>query len=605
MSRYEQLIGQIFDGKYRIDELLGVGGMAAVLKAQDLNTGKVVAIKMLKDEMTEDKQAVKRFIGESRAVAMLDHPNVVKAYDVVITDEIKYIAMEYIEGETLRYHMDKAGKIPVEKCIGIMKQLLAALAHAHDRGVIHRDIKPHNILVLKSGKVILTDFGIARLKGPDTNTVDEKAVGTVYYISPEQAGGGEIDHRSDIYSLGVMLYEMLTGQLPFTGESTVEIAMKHISAHPVPPRELLPTIPKGMEQLVMFALEKDPEDRFQSAEQMAKYLSALENDPFAEFAIVPKEQNRIYLEDLEKTKKESLVPAIQEEKQKEEKAEQKEPEHISVKGDSWAFMPMMLGILVALFIVLSVGGYYAVVNIFWDSDLNVFKDRSGENVIVEDYLGKTFTEADRIYLVDSLGYHKVTIVYESSEKVEKGYVISQDPEGGAQRKLKTVELTVTVSTGSNIVESTFPDYRMKDYRQIRQILLDKGYDVIMEPVENSAVQSCLIIETVPGAGSKITEGMTVTVRYSAGPNAEKLMYTFPDFVGMAEQEVADYVKLQGLNLVKVERVYSDDMQEGRVISCSITPGPKPRLTPLSVVISKGPDPDKAVPLPPVEEPTEP
>lgn len=597
MNHYEQYVGQILDERYRIDAVLGVGGMSAVLVAYDLQTGQDVAVKMLREEISGDKQAVRQFVTESKVVSMLDHPNIVRIHDVVMRDEIKYIVMGYIEGETLRSYMDRVGVLPLDSTLEILLQILDALDHAHEKGVIHRDIKPQNILMLEDGKIVVTDFGIAKIANSET-TSDDKTIGTVYYISPEQAEGAAIDQRSDLYSLGAMLFEMITGKLPFNADSTVAIAMKHINEPPPSPRDHLPTIPVGMEQIVQYALAKSPEDRFQSAKQMKTYVEALKNDPFAVFALSPKEQHKIALEEADK--KLRRQNREEERRRKREEAQERErnkPEIIRVKGDSWSPIPMMLGILLAFILVIVVSGFYAVKGIFWDSSLNVFVDDSGEDVTIQDYIGKTFDSADKTYLVDDIGYKKVTIVYEHSETVDAGYVISQEPRGGEVRKLKAAELKVTVSLGSNIVESTFPDYSMEDYRQIRLILLDKGYDVEMIPVESSAVDSCLILKTEPAAGSKITEGMKVKVYYSAGPNATSITYEFPNFEGMTVTEVRDRIELAGLNLVEVRYEYSDTVEQGKVISSSVAPGRKPLLTPLKLVISKGIDPDTVVPEP--------
>ncbi len=589
MSRYDQLIGQILDGRYRVDALLGIGGMAVVLLGYDLRDKRKIAIKMLREELAKDEQAVKRFVSECKTASMMDHPGLVKIYDVVIDEDDKYMVMQYIEGETLRTYIDRVGTISPDRVIAITKQILKALTFVHAKGVVHRDVKPQNILILKNGDVVLTDFGIAKNsenEETEKKSDDSKTVGTIYYVSPEQAENEKVDARSDLYSLGVTVFEMLTGVLPFNGESTLEIVKMHLNVEPPHIRDILPTVPKGLEQFVLYAMEKSPADRFQSAEQMLRYLEVLEADPFAVFAIAPRDQYRIYLE--EEEKKNALS----------EKAEEDEEEKEVVrylKGDSWSPIPILSGICVALAIVLAVSGYYALVNIFWDSDLNVFKDRSGEDVIIENYIGEAFTEADRAHLLDDIGYQKVTIIEEHSEIHEKGVVFAQEPKGGEVRKLKTVELTVYISLGSNTVDATMPDYSMQDYRIVHQKLVDAGYKVVLQEVISSAVDSCLIIETVPPAGSKTTEGMTVTLRYSAGPDADKVIYYFPEFVGKTEREAAEYISSYGLNLVSVEYVYSNDVSEGTVISCSVSKGPKPILTPIKLVISLGIDPNNILP----------
>lgn len=600
MSHYEQYIGKVFDERYRIDAVLGVGGMAAVLYAFDLKEQQKVAVKMLREEISDDKQAVRQFITESKAVAMLDHPNIVKILDVVIREETKYIVMSYIEGETLRSYMDRVGVLPLNKTIDILLQILDALDHAHSKGVVHRDIKPQNILMLKNGKVVVTDFGIAKIADSDTVS-DDKTIGTVYYISPEQAEGVAIDHRSDIYSLGAMLFEMITGKLPFNADSTVAIALKQINEPTPSPRDHVPTIPIGMEQIVRYAMEKAPENRFQTALQMKAYVEELQRDPFAEFAIAPADQYRIALEEAKKAKKkkeqeeqQALADKNGQEKQQEKESEE---EVIRIKGDSWSPIPIMLGILMAFVLVLTVAGFYAVKNVFWDSDLNVFKDNSGENVIIGDFVGKPFTDADQAHLTEDLGYHKVTVSYEHSEVVATGLVISQDPVAGQVRKLNVVELKIVVSLGSNAVENTLPDYTMADYRVIGAKLADQGFKVELIPVKSSALESALILKTEPAAGSKVYDGMTVRIYYSASPNATSIVYNFPEFEGMSETDATYYVDTHELNLISVKYEYSDTVEKGKVIFSSVSKGPKPKLTPLSLVVSLGVDPD-TIPMPP-------
>ncbi|MBQ9468162.1 MAG: protein kinase [Clostridia bacterium] len=584
MSSYEKYIGEVFDDRYRIEAFLGSGGMAAVLFAWDLKEERHVAIKLLRSELSENREAVRRFINESKAVSLLHHPNIVKVIDVVITEKRKYLVMEYIEGETLRAYMDRVKVIPFDRAMDIIVQILKALSHAHERGVIHRDIKPQNIL-LKGSKAIVTDFGIAKLAVGDVTT-DDKTIGTVYYISPEQASGEKIDYRSDLYSVGAMLFEMMTGRMPFDDDNAVAVALMQINDPPPKPRDIVPTIPVGMEQIILYALEKDPDNRFQSAGQMLEYLNILRDDPFAEFAVSPKEQAQGRID-----------PKKQEEKAPPKK--EKKREIVYVRGDSWSPLPVILGILTAFFIVLAVAGVYAWSNIIEPSSLNVLADRSGEDVVIGDYVGKPFTEEDKTYIEDTLRYgvNSVTVEERYSEVVPKGIVIEQEPDAGDVRKLSSVKLKIVISKGSSTVENTLSDYRMKDYRQTRLYLIDQGFDVRIEAVKDSGVEKNMIIRTEPAQGSKITEGMTVVLYYSAGPTAADAIFTFPDFVGMSEGDAAGIIEKYGLNLVSVTRVYSDTFDAGTVISCSVVKGPKPRLTPLSFTVSLGRDPS----LPPIDE----
>ncbi len=285
MNKYEGFIGKVLDNRYKILELVGLGGMACVLKAQDLVMNRIVAIKILNDEYNGNEVAEARFIDESKAVAMLSNKNIVNVYDVAIYPDIKYIVMEYLDGITLREYLDNKGAIGwKEACIYVL-QILRALAHAHSKGIIHRDIKPQNVILMRNGDIKVTDFGIAKLPNSDSEEQNEKAVGTVYYISPEQACGKETDYYSDIYSVGILLYEAVTGTLPFTAETPMEVAMLQVNEEPVHPRDIVLDIPVGVSQIILKAMEKAPEDRFHSAHSMTKALEWVLRNPDVIFSM--------------------------------------------------------------------------------------------------------------------------------------------------------------------------------------------------------------------------------------------------------------------------------------------------------------------------------
>ncbi len=286
---YKKYVGTVLDDRYFIDELIGVGGMAVVFGARDsyINNNRV-AIKMLKVDVASDEIMVKRFKNESKAESMLKHKNIVAIHDVSVKGRDKYIVMEYVQGITLKnYLKGKGGPLSFDEVICYTKQILRALCVAHGNGIIHRDIKPQNVMVLQNGRIKVMDFGIAKLPNAETVTVTDKAIGTVYYMSPEQASGKKIDSRSDIYSLGAMLYELATGELPFTGETPLSVVLQQINDDPVPPREINPDIPVGLEQIILCAMSKKPSERFQDAEIMLDFVMQLQEDRDIKFEVLP------------------------------------------------------------------------------------------------------------------------------------------------------------------------------------------------------------------------------------------------------------------------------------------------------------------------------
>ena len=276
-------IGKLLDNRYEILELVGTGGMAKVYKARDHRLNRLVAIKILREELAQDAEFRRRFHDESQAVAMLSHPNIVAVYDVSRSSELEYIVMELIDGITLKQYMQKKGKLNWREALHFIIQITKALGHAHSRGIIHRDIKPHNIMVLRDGSVKVADFGIARVASGGHSTLTQEALGSVHYISPEQARGSHIDSRSDLYSAGVVLYEMITNRLPFEGDTPVSVAIQHINSIPLSPRELDPAIPEALEAITMKAMAPNPDDRYLSANEMLADLEEFRKNPNINF----------------------------------------------------------------------------------------------------------------------------------------------------------------------------------------------------------------------------------------------------------------------------------------------------------------------------------
>ena len=275
----DRFIGKRLDGRYEIHELIGVGGMAYVYRAYDRVEDGWVAIKILKEDFSNNSDFLRRFRNESKAIAVLSHPNIVRVFDVSFGDQIQYIVMEYIDGITLKQYIEQEGVIRWNEALHFTVQILMALEHAHEKGIIHRDVKPQNIMLLQDGTIKVADFGIARFLQSETQTMTDKAIGSVHYIAPEQARGDYITDKADIYSVGVMLYEMITGKLPFEADNAVSVALMQLQAKPVMPREVNPSIPRGLEQITMKAMEKNPVDRFQSAGEMLDDIEEFRRNP--------------------------------------------------------------------------------------------------------------------------------------------------------------------------------------------------------------------------------------------------------------------------------------------------------------------------------------
>ena len=374
MDVFNKYVGQAFDGRYKIEKTIGIGGMAVVFEATDLQTGKKVAVKMLKETNSQDTSAIKRFVTESKAIAMLNHPNIVKIYDISVKGENKYIVMELIKGITLKEYITQKGKLDWRETAIFVEQILSALDHAHNQGVIHRDIKPQNIMLLEGGIVKVTDFGIAKIPKGVTLTMADKAIGTVYYLSPEQATSKKIDNRADIYAVGIMMYQMVTGKLPFVAESPIAVIYKQLNEEAVRPSRIVPTIPIGFEQIIMTAIEKNPDVRYGTAAQMLRQLKRIENDPTAVFVKkqAPKKSNtaEIVIKKTSRTSPYEDEPAVAEASKKSNKevsgrplANTKKKNQGKPKRGSNGGMPLWAAIVIfVVFLAIAIVGIVVIIN---------------------------------------------------------------------------------------------------------------------------------------------------------------------------------------------------------------------------------------------------
>ncbi len=568
MDSFEKYVGQVFDKRYRIIKVIGIGGMAVVFEATDLLMRRNVAVKMLKDDINNDTQAVKRFINESKAVAMLSHPNIVNIYDVSVKDNLKYIVMELVEGITLKNYILKKGVLSFHEMINITEQILLALDHAHQKGIVHRDIKPQNIMMLKNGVIKVADFGIAKLPNAETVTMTDKAIGTVFYISPEQASGKTIDRRSDIYSLGVTMYEMATGKLPFVADSPVTVAIMQVKNRPRPPREINPQLPIGMEQIIMSAMEKNPDNRFQSAAQMLRHVAQVKNNPRTVFKM-PKTDtssdnfSQSQQSSLSNVKKLTPPPRA-----------------------SRSMFPVIAGVASAFLIVCCISAVVVLNKLF-----TVTTTDTSKQITIQEYVGLIYSEEFEQSLEAS--YFDVEVDYDYSAKYDRNVIIAQDPLPKAKRKVNLEKgqrctLKLTVCWGAETCE--LPDLAYDDARDAA-INLRTNYGLIPVEIreEHEYLSEGYVIRTDPEPGTTLNVGDTVTLYVSSGQKIEYV--SMPDFTKCDEAAVMKMLGWNKLELGEVTREYSDDVAVGLVIRQSRAHGaPTPAGTKIDFVMSLGPKP---------------
>lgn len=562
MDAFDKYIGRVFDKRYRIEKVIGVGGMAIVFKAEDILMNRTVAIKMLKNDMSEDSEALRRFINESKAVAMLSHENIVNIYDVSVKGNTKYIVMEYIEGITLKSFLKrKGGTLSWRETLNITEQILRALEHAHSKGVIHRDIKPQNIMLLKNGLIKVADFGIAKLPDNDSFTLTDKAVGTVNYISPEQAmNDAPADERSDLYSVGVLMYELSCGQLPFTGDTPVSVAYKHVNDTPKHPREIRPEIPEGLDQIIMRAMEKSPDRRFRSAKQMLSHINALKENPGIKFRNPADEVDA------------KAVKKAKKEKRKKEKRKKKK----EVRERGGLVMPILLGVMFALLIVVIIIGVMTAKNIFDKTD-NV----KNKSIVVKTYVGAIYTDELKAEL-EQIGYRVVEKTSTRGSILNE--IVEQSPAPGTS-KLRNSDLEITLYIFRGTDRIILPDLSYKYFNSVKSDYSGQ-FEFKYVRVEDQHVPADYVIRTEPAAGSEVEPNQVITVYVSKGCTVS--ITTIPYICEMSVQAARQTLLENGLVLGNIEYEESDTAA-GTVLSQSIPANTEvPVNTEVSVIISKGP-----------------
>lgn len=617
MENHENLIGKILGERYRIESIVGEGGMSVVMRAYDAVESKDVTIKLLNLKNNSDQNAVERFINEAKAVALLCHPNIVSVYDISLDGPSKFIVMEYIKGITLKKYLDKKGRLEWREAVHYINQILAALSHAHEKGVIHRDIKPENVMLMRDGSIKVIDFGIAKLPDSKSLTVIDKAIGTVNYISPEQASGHGSTEKSDIYSTGIMLYELVTGQLPFVSASSVSVAMMHVSSEPAMPSSICDSIPTGLEQIIIKAMMKSPDKRFGSATAMKKALEYLLEYPttiFKENSAVGADgkpilstgavqnigNNTVITEEISPDNRDEDASISEDDEEyaenergnnDEDDDDENEDEYSYVKPSKPSMLPIVLGVTAAfftiaiLFAVLAFNKFGSIVTSDTprDSEINTL---TVPNLIDKEYSQELYNE------LTEMGFN-VTVKEVSNVKVENGHIISQEPLALSKRKKKEngVQLTLEVSRGSS--ELYLDDYTHYHKGGARITLEGLGLNVKIEEEHHDTVIIDHIIRTSPESGDAVFEGDTITLYVSKGP--KDLLVKIPESILGLNYDRAEYI-LQDYG-IKVDQErgaeYSDEYEKDMVIGTEPAIGSMVSVNndKVKIILSKGSTPE--------------
>ena len=559
----DNFCGKRLDGRYEISEIIGVGGMAVVYKAYDNIDDRIVAIKILKDEYLTNEEFKRRFKNESKAIAVLSHPNIVRVYNVSFGDRLQYIVEEFVDGITLKEYIQQQGVINWKEAVHFTGQILAALQHAHDKGIVHQDIKPQNIMLLNDGTIKVTDFGIARFSRTDNNTTSENAIGSVHYISPEQARGEMTDDKADIYSVGVVLYEMITGQLPFQSDSAVSVALMQLQNDPVRPRELVPTLPLGLEQITMRAMQKNSADRYQSAAEMLMDINEFKRNPAVKF-------NYTYFIDKEPTR---YVPAsgVQSAAANETDSEE-ELQKKSVNKTTAIMIGAVSGVVVLAIIIFA-----------------ILSAVGGKKLVVPDF--KTLNYYNDIENNSKYKDFEIEIKQVKNENFSDGTVVAQDPEANSKVKKGTkITLDVVTNNASVLLDESIlnmTEEQAVSYLRNTLMLLPK-----VEYESRDDVEKGKIIRTEPAIGTQVPYASNVTIYVASDKKTVKV----PSLVNMTLEEAEIALNAVNLGVGKVTEVPSE-LEKGRVVSQETDAEDLvPEGTKINFAISNGNKPDVTVNL---------
>ena len=575
----DQYIGRLLDGRYEILEVIGTGGMAVVYKARCHRLNRLVAIKILKDEFAKDEEFRRRFRAEGQAVAMLSHPNIVQVYDVSSSDNANFIVMELIDGISLKQYMEKKGSLNWKETLHFAMQIATGLEHAHSRGIVHRDIKPHNVMVLKNGSVKVMDFGIARVMSK-SNTLTKEALGSVHYISPEQAKGSYTDNRSDLYSLSVVMYEMTTGRPPYDGESPVAVAIQHINGGAVPPSVLNPNIPKGLEQIIQKGMALDVKDRYSSATEMLRDMEEFRKNPSMVFdyasqepasrPAIPVAQAPITTAERVVMQKTGVRPAQEpgrrqtpsprkrsesetktrptESQRRRQERERREAERSRVATIAIVVCSAVAVISICVFLAALFNG--ALLN------------QEKELVEVPNLVGSFFSDDM------STQYADFTFRFqpqEYSDQYQKGQIMRQEPVGGS-RVVKGTEIVLTVSMGEEPQVKVMENLVGVTQEEARSFLENQGFLPLVRNETSSIYDAGVVIRTEPSAGTELTPGQTVKLWVSVGP--EMILQKMPDVLGMDLDIALRVLDQVGFKNIRTREV-SSDKDPGTVVYQSV------------------------------------
>lgn len=566
----DNYVGKRLDGRYEIQEIVGVGGMSVVYKAYDNVDDRVVAVKILKDEFLTNDDFVRRFKNESKAIALLSHPNIVKVYDVSFGEKLQYIVMEYVDGITLKEYIQKQGAITWNDALFFTTQILKALQHAHDKGIVHRDIKPQNIILLPNGNIKVADFGIARFSRSETRTLTDTAIGSVHYISPEQAKGEFTDEKADIYSVGVVLYEMLAGKVPFEAESAVSVALMQLQNNAKRLTEINPDIPLGLEQICIHAMQKDPKDRYQSATEMLLDVEEVINNPKTVFDysyFVDKSPTK-YISNTDKITAETPVinekPIEKAVDSDEDEVEYYDPDH-KKKVISAVLIGIIILVTAAVLLVMAITGSF----------------KTSTNTL-DNFVGFSYDE-----LISSNKYdYEFVLEQKKTDEVEPGIVVDQSPEAGSKViSGSQVKLVVSASMDDINVPNI---YNLNDEKAKKALANEGLTNYKFTTISSETVEEGLVVYTEPKAGTVVSSDTQIVVFVSSGPTTKEVVnIEVPDVTGLKQEGARAFLEKMGFK--NVNFVTQDDLRpKGVVISQSPAAGSSATADDkIKVVISSG------------------